>query len=425
MKKLLLGASLFFFTVGPLQAKQVANLIVYSVSRGMPLSMKGLPFIKKIAREKKYKLLVINDPIFPVVDKKNRSLFQKAQYNEDFLNQGIFHHYPATLLFRNGKQCGEAIPGFKNKKTFRKILAELEKNCTRENVHPYAGLQKSKDYLASTLVRETKLPRSIAYYFRPINNDWLTYHDGSTTALYNRESGQEILFQGQYDSVPSPDAKYMTLPSPIRFFSMEKIFANPADAKKLPPLLQDPTMFDQYQSIGLLPHGRVRVMTSWNSGISARDYIETVNGLEAGFRKKALCNGQSIATPILSKNGEMLAGFDHGQNGTYTTQIYKIGDDGTDCLPLLDLGDRTGKIDFSFDNKRIAYVANTFDNQNLGAFVRDINSEKIWKLGEMTEKEALTFPSFLPNGNVILLRVRLENSQRKFFVEEYALEDPQ
>jgi hypothetical protein len=404
------------------------KVLFYFVSDGMPLSKKGLKHIKKIAKKRNYQLKILNDPHAPITHKNSKVKFPIISREEFYYSLGAFHHFPSTLVYLNGKQCGSLIPGYKDKSSFSQMLNDFESQCAR-HTPPTTSSTVSENLIngQGNLVHEVILPRPIKYYYRPINDQWITYHDARQTALFNRFSNEEIIFQGRYDTVPTPDAKYMTLPTPLRFFSMDEIFANPNEARNLAPLMTDNTMRDSYQSLALVNPNQYRAITAWSLTVAFRDFFEQTdqNGtssIQPGAPKSDLCSRQEIATPILSKLGSFIGGFVHGQNGTDTTHVVRIGKNADQCTTALNIGMRTSKVDFSYDDHYVTYMAQNQSRKNIGPFVQEIQTGKIWRVTSVAPTEAFTFPSFLPNGNVIVLRIRRNKlKQREYVVQEFEM----
>ena len=84
---------------------------------------------------------------------------------------------------------------------------------------------------------------------------------------------------------------------------------------------------------------------------------------------------------------------------------------------VLDVGQRTAKVDFSYDQNFIVYMATNDGKTNLGLYVTRVRDGATLLIEEMGENESLTFPSFLPNGNVLVLRI--QNDEYK--LQEFAL----
>jgi hypothetical protein len=269
-------------------------------------------------------------------------------------------------------------------------------------------------HTAST-IRETPIPReNIAYYFKIIDNDWISYHSSNQVYFFNRTTGNEFMAPGQFDAVPTPDTQFLTIPAPLRFFSLAKIWADPNNALNLPPDFSDPTMKDEYQSIGIVndsPSTRTyRVATAWMAGVAFRDYSQAkaTGEITPQGPPKTVCKGFPLSLPMISKNALMLAGH---SNAEAFTKIVAIGSAGSECTLVQDLGFKTGKVAFSPDGSQLSFVMK--DGDAIKAYVYHLKTKSLTLLMTVSaaKNENLVFPDFLPNGNVLIMKIeRCPNS---------------
>ena len=121
---------------------------------------------------------------------------------------------------------------------------------------------------------------------------------------------------------------------------------------------------------------------------------------------KTLCKSASISLPMLSKNGLLLGGQ---SNGDAFTKIVYIGATGSECNLIQDFKIKTGKVAFSHDGNQVAFV--TKEGDAMKAYVYNLKTKSSTFLMEVSEikKEYLLFPDFLPNGNVLLMKVQRSN----------------
>jgi len=214
---------------------------------------------------------------------------------------------------------------------------------------------------------------------------------------------------GQFDGVPTPDAQFLTIPSPLRFFSLTKIWADPNNATNLQPDFSDQNMKDEYQSIGIVddsPNTRTyRVATAWIATVVIRDYsFDKVTGdITPKNPPKTVCKGSPISLPMLSKNGLMLGGH---SNANAFTKIVSIDVTGSKCTLIQDLGFKTGKVAFNHDGNQVGFV--TKDGDDIKAYVYNLRTKSLTLLMTVSEtkKEYIVFPDFLPNGNILIMRVQ-------------------
>jgi hypothetical protein len=390
------------------------HTIYVSVSQGMPLSLKTLTIIKELSAVYGYRLKIINDPQMPV------PLAKVAHPDKDIRDIGLVHHYPSIAFKRDEKWCGPAIPGHKSKEVFQELFFESKHDCTKHKSRINA-LGSNKRLIIknkSQLVRSDKLQTPIQYYFRPMGAEWISFYTGKFTGLANRLSGDELRFQGRYDLISTPDSKYLSIPSPLRFFDTQSVLNSPESALRLKPVLSDRTMRDSYQSLAKLNKSTYRAATAWRKAMVVRDYQEIDGALEGVGDKFSICENLSFATPIISKNGQMVAGFLHTDNKAFTTQVMKIGEDGKSCDIVDDVGLRTGKVDFSYDHRMIVFMALSENGDQMVVYAKQIGLPGLIKVTELDPHETMTFPAFLPSGNVLVHRIDPQSSHR---LEEYEL----
>jgi hypothetical protein len=246
-----------------------SKIIFYFVSEGMPLSIPGLKNTLEVAKIMGYAVQPLNDPMEPVKSWGGPSIpvAISASYTAE---AGVPLHFPIILIYKNGHPCGPAIPGYKSLKGYQQIISLYDQQCgslwkTGKTPSP---LTVNYFHIANTIM-ETPIPReNIAYYFKPINNDWVTYHASNQVYFFNRKTGVEFMAPGPFDGVPTPDAQFLTIPAPLKFFSLAKIWADPNNATNLLPDFSDQYMQDEYQSIGIVNDfsstRTYRVATAWS-----------------------------------------------------------------------------------------------------------------------------------------------------------------
>lgn len=386
------------------------KIIFYFVSAGMPLSIPGLKNTLEIAKIMGYKVQPLNDPVEPVRSWDGQSIpvAVPASYTSA---AGVPLHFPIILIYKMGHACGPAIPGYKSLKGYEQIISLYDKQCgnlwkTRKT---QSHLTVSYSNIA-TPVMETPIPReNIAYYFKPIDNDWVTYHASNQVYFFNRKTGTEFIVPGQFDGFATPDAQFLTIPAPLRFFSLAKIWADPNNAANLQPDFTDQNLQDEYQSIGIVDDSEstrtYRVVTAWVTTAAFRDYSlnKATGEITPENQPKKVCKGSPISLPILSKNGLMLGG--HFNADTFT-KIISIGVKGSECTVVQDLGLKTGKVAFSHDGNQVGFV--TKDGDAIKAYVYNLKTKSFTLLMTVSEakNEYIVFPDFLPNGNVLVMKVQ-------------------
>jgi len=419
--KFILVAFLFFTQLAAAETRYTSRdfqydvmthpkIIFYFVSGGMPLSIPGLKNTLEVAKIMGYEVQPLNDPVEPVSswDGPSIPVAVPASYTS---TAGIPLHFPIILIYKNGHSCGPAIPGYKSFTGYQQIISLYDQQCGNlwKPRKTQSHLKVSHFYTANTIM-ETPIPReNIAYYFKPINNDWVTYHTSEQVYFFNRKTGTEFMAPGQFDSVPTPDALLLTLPAPLRFFSLAKIWSDPNHAANLPPDFSDQTMKDHYQSIGIVNDFEntrtYRVITAWSAALAFRDYTfdKATGSITPGDQPKTICKNFRISLPMLSKNGLMFGGH---SNPDGLTKIVSIGVTGSECKLVQDLGLKTSKVAFSHDENQVGFVTKNGDAIN--AYVYHLKTKSLTLLMTASEakKEYLVFPDFLPNGNVLVMKVQ-------------------
>jgi len=387
-----------------------SKIIFYFVSQGMPLSMPGLNNVLEAARALGYEVQALNDPVGSVSSGGGQSI-PIALPSPYTSAAGVPLHFPIIYIYKNGHPCGPAVPGYKSLSGYQQIISLYDQQCEHrvKIKKSHAHLTASQFYTASTIM-ETPVPRkNIAYYFKPIDNDWVTYHASNQVYFFNRKTGIEFMVPGQFDCVPTPDARFATLPAPLRFFSLAKIWADPNHAMNLPPDFLDQNMKDEYQSIGIVQDSQstriYRVVTGWSATVAFQEYSfdKITEKIMSKGPSKALCKSAALSLPMLSKDGLMLGGQ---ANGDAFTKIVSIGVAGSECKLVKDLGSKTGKVAFSHDGNQVAFVVK--DGDAIKAYVYHLKTNALTLLMAVSEakKEYIVFPDFLPNGNVLAMKVQ-------------------
>ncbi len=400
-----------FYTSDDFQhdVRENAKIIFYFVSEGMPLSLPGLKNTLDVAKIMGYKVQTLNDPVEPLRSWGGQAIpvAVPASYTAA---AGVPLHFPIILIYKNGHPCGPAIPGYKSLRGYQQIIFRYDQQCGSrwKTKQAHAHLSVNHFQTASTIL-ETPIPRgNIGYYFKAINDDWVTYYAAKQVYFFNRKTGAEFMAPGQFDSVPTPDAQFLTIPAPLRFFSLAKILADFNNAINLQPDFSDQSIKDEYQSIGIVSDDQstriYRVATAWVRSAAFRDYsLNKARGdLTPGEQAKTVCKGFPISLPMLSKDGLMLGGH---CNADAFTKIVSIGATGSECILVQDLGFKTGKVSFSHDGNQVGFVMKEGDA--IKAYVYNLKTKSLTLLMHVSEtkKEYLVFPDFLPNGNVLVMRV--------------------
>ncbi len=170
---------------------------------------------------------------------------------------------------------------------------------------------------------------------------------------------------GSIDPVPSSDGRIVTVPG-LKIYAMEDILR---DGRAATALIDDSSHGGVYQSVAVIEaegeQRTYRVITDTGT-VKYRDYrvdfTQTPASVEALGQVTPLCPGKTYKTIMLSKTGKYVAVYDPASG---TSKI--VSGDGS-CRELMDLGYPTGKIEFSYDDTRVAFHVDFFDSQAGGYF---------------------------------------------------------
>ncbi len=104
--------------------------VIYAWSPHMPLSMAGIKPLKEATEQLGIELILVLDPH---ADKKiSNEMAVKFSLNDaalkklesvDLMLRGLGFHYPALVVFKNGKMNDFAIPGVKTSSEYQKLIA--------------------------------------------------------------------------------------------------------------------------------------------------------------------------------------------------------------------------------------------------------------------------------------------------------------
>jgi hypothetical protein len=225
---------------------------------------------------------------------------------------------------------------------------------------------------------------------------------------------------GQYDPVPIGETVMSVPERPMQTYSVADIMA---DAPVINSVGNE-LIGGVYQSIAQLPsvngHEHYRAVTDADgasyidmelTGTAAHPVVTPV-----GVVTKT-CSNQNFTLPMLSKDGTEIAGMDGVSN---TSKIWKINSDGT-CTEELDLGIPTGKVDFSFDNKKLVfhvtashldaaeYPSNRSAADAIDVYTYDRASKKFSKISQDRDRSSY-FPVWKRNGTIVYASVDSNNN---------------
>lgn len=288
------------------------------------------------------------------------------------------------------------------------------------------------------VIREVPFKGQPSFFFRAFPADDIVSFATSEDAnrLFDLRTGEEVRIPGSFDPVPLWNERYMVVPindggrTQLEFFSVDELRRN---KRQTQPVRRN-ELQGTYQSVGSLPPVEgaemYRIITSF-IGIMSRDYKvhDGKNGQPAIVPvgdPVNLCQGKDLKLPMLSKDGTELAALDGITN---TTKIFAVDPARKSCEEVLDLGVATGKVDFSFDGRFLAYHVSKIDLGG-GFFVRP---DKGWSLQVhvydrvMGRATIITsdmarnsyFPVFRKDGSLVFLRSDRTGTSYAFAIADF------
>lgn len=229
----------------------------------------------------------------------------------------------------------------------------------------------------------SRIPESPSWFTKVhASGDYAFYIGGGNKLLYLEDSNPDTRTQqipGFIDPVPSSDGRIVTIPG-LKIYLIDDVLRDGVNAQ---PLISDSEHGGVYQSVAVLSQSATsatyRVITDL-AGVRYRDYQVDYSvsppRAEALGQVDSLCPGRTYKTIMVSKTSRYVGVYDPG---TGTSKL--VTGDGQ-CREVLDLGYPTGKIEFSFDEKRIAFHVDYFDTDAGGYFsgVKGILSKDVFVL---------------------------------------------
>lgn len=258
----------------------------------------------------------------------------------------------------------------------------------------------------------------------------------------------KVIVPGPFDPVPAPPVgpehktRHLSAPSGsgyngMAFYKMADIESamKPGQtnnvSQNLQPVHLDQNNQNNYQSIGVLPGTQNHPVYRMLSGsLSIDDYDTTTTPWKVVRHYDTVCGEEGrYQLPMLSKDGQELSVYD---TSTQTTKILGVHNDGT-CEEKLNLGYPTGKVEFSYDGKAIAFHVDSFASEDLGHefsgvsnkvtknvymlnLVRNGNKLKAGAIRRLTSNtvpgQGSYYPSFTASGDVVFVQGTKDDSGR-------------
>ncbi len=454
--------------------------LIAIVSPGMPLSISNLRNVSRIAQAHEIALTVLLDP-HAADERAANDLSEFAPAGNALLrnesrtlglNGGLLH-YPSLHVFIEGRLAPEVIYGAKSIESYEALLSqvvastELSSSARESNDAKCAGLAGLRQNASSqpkeshealhpdrrfepgllsvsprwTQTGQLEIGRVPKYYFKPMaTGAWIAYQAGFSNYLLDLASGREIRVPGTIDPVPSPDERLLTVPSAfattglgrLNFFRMDDLMAGRSKTDAL--AFTDGKIPGTYQSVGQrTENGKTiyRVVSEslyLRKGFYFQDYESTEEGgriveLRPATRsRRRLCPELSFTLPFLSKTGELFGGVDPI---TRNTKIFAVSETGA-CQLRAELGFPTGKVDFSFDDRQVAFHVSPIDSRSvtevmrrpgdelrLDAYVYDLATRGLERVTDCRDANCY-YPSFRRNGEIVYLRQGVRDGSYRF-----------
>lgn len=369
---------------------------------------------------------------------------------------GATIHYPAVVVFREGRIIGTAIVGYKTTEAYLGMIkarlhrAEfaLSKASDRgaspaaypvatadpkpqpESTHPFPHRTPAERNRRehSQWRREYQIALTAGPYFRWVpGRSVIAFEADRVVYFLNLRDGTIAVGPGHIDFVPTPDGRLFVTPGKdrtgLQFYYATQVFeaAERGAGVAVEPVYIDGQMKDQYPSVGILQAGdragasrtTYRVLTSWYDGAVFRDYevrLESAHG-QPSVRPRgsaiAACPNYELSLPVLAQDGRKLAARDET---TATTKIFRLADSGA-CTELIDLGFQTGKVAWDRDGYRVAFAipggavrARRQQGRKLkGIFVLNLTNAMLTRVPGSETADRLTFPEFVGRDSIMFL----------------------
>lgn len=336
-------------------------------------------------------------------------------------------HFPSVSLFRGLGLEGHAILGHKSARGYEEALrarlefvapapADLELTSGAPLVHRPLRLADATAADATIAFRLRMAPPPGAFIRWLPGTRVISFDQGGKVFLLDLDTGERIPGPGWIDFVPSPDGRVFVTPAKqsrgLEFYDASEVVGSGRERMTVQPLFVDADMIDQYPSVGVLSsasHGRsvYRVLTSWRSGLAMRDY-EFTPGVRPSIQPLTgqikACQGLTLSTPMLSKDGREIAARDELSG---STKIFRVNASGR-CTEVADLGIGTSKVSFDQSGWRLAFSAVADSASTTGysdAYVLDRRNGDLTKVVGSSTK-GLLIPEFVGTDSLVFLTAR-------------------
>lgn len=298
------------------------------------------------------------------------------------------------------------------------------------------------------LIKSTPIKGQIGYFVKPLIMDGKLYYSAvidNKPTIVDLKGQPLVRIEGNQDPLVSFDHKLLTVLKgnagnfKLKFYDATNITEK--NAKEIPSnihifgayqsiaplksLTKDPSyrlVIDRVTTTNIIQNGQIIETTETAPAIL--DFKKTPDGIvkiDSDFRTP--CSEKRLQTPFISKTGKLLAAFNLE---TQTTQIFDISDG--KCSLKHDVDFATGKADFSYDDKKIAFHVAAIPMrdkqgwvQNLGIenssniFTYDLETKKINQITKNQNSNSY-YPAFLPDGTLIHIDSEDKNEKSVFSI---------
>jgi hypothetical protein len=291
----------------------------------------------------------------------------------------------------------------------------------------------SRDEICSiadpALVSSKDIPLIPEYFFRPFpKSNIIAVAANSQNHFVNLDTGETVVVPGNYDALPLPDEKFWVYPTGSQL-NFQKLSSGHDGGR----VFSDPKMKGYYQSAGMVsnPNGgeRYRIIIDSSDGASVGFLFQDYDPTSSGSIKpvypnpKPLCKNLQgpYSLPMLSKDGTKIALLDVNAGHT---NIYHINSITGNCTLQRALFQKTGKVDFSFDNNLITYhTVERMDadsitqhgnwlqtpraNMVANVWTMDLRTGVAKQITHFTDSSAL-YPAFNAKGQILVRKFRAD-----------------
>jgi len=236
---------------------------------------------------------------------------------------------------------------------------------------------------------------------------------------------------GPYDPVFIGNLNLLIIPTISRtqyeIFSVQELLSSLRN-----PLAAVKSLKGFYQSAGILEensqYSSIRVIAERSAkSHSVTDFkFSRMGEIFLNDTEKILCPNTNFKLPMLSKDGKYVGGLDIDTN---TSGVWKILDN-YECEKVVDLGIKTGKLNFNFDNTKLTYHiykkigASDFDTSEnyiphpeitniANIYVFDILSSSHVQITKNRTSNSL-YPDFTKDGTIVFVNHPHKNEKVSF-----------